>query len=106
MVFNMVATLLRIVPECWHQPTCSRSSAAEPEWRCDGRIVCASIEAEVGPSARTQEGALLERWLAQCGVRAPLYSIALNGVVRPTNAPRPLVRADCAQRVDARRAPS
>jgi hypothetical protein len=30
----------------------------------------------VGPSARTREGALLERWLAQCGVTGPLYTIA------------------------------
>jgi hypothetical protein len=44
--------------------------------------VRASNEAEVGPSARTQEGALLERWLVQCGVRAPLYSIAQNGADR------------------------
>src|SRR4051794_2933160 len=60
MVLNMVATLLWIV-------------------------VRASNEAEVGPSARTQEGALLERWLVQCGVRGPLYSIGRTGVVRPTD---------------------
>jgi hypothetical protein len=60
MVFNMVATLLWIV-------------------------LRASNEAEVGPSARTQEGALLERWLVQCGVRAPLYSIALNGREAPAH---------------------
>jgi hypothetical protein len=33
--------------------------------------------AEVGLSARTQKnGALLERWLAQCGVTRSLYTIA------------------------------
>ena len=31
--------------------------------------------AEMGLSARTRGGVLLERWLAQCGMTTPLYSI-------------------------------
>src|SRR4051812_8024097 len=78
MVFNMVATLLGSSQSAGDQPTVRTPARLNPDGD-DGRVVCASIEAEVGPSARTQKGALLERWLAQCGVRAPLYSIALIG---------------------------
>ena len=40
-------------------------------------------KAEVGPSARTQEGALLERWLAQCGVtRCTIHDRAIVRIWR------------------------
>jgi len=44
-----------------------------------GNVSCAlRSKAEVGPSARTQEGALLERWLAQCGVtRTTIHDSAI-----------------------------
>jgi hypothetical protein len=39
------------------------------------RVHCALRSAEEGLSARTLRGALLERWLAQCGVLDPLYAV-------------------------------
>jgi hypothetical protein len=80
MLFNMVSILLWIGPDryLWsgesreHDPrraaiACSLESLNVDEDVAD--VACAlRSKAEVGPSARTQKGALLERWLAQCGV--------------------------------------